>query len=254
MEGHGDHQSKDKPGGTHKGPFLCFLQVHERDCNTDFLLIILRDLLARRRNLKLVLMSATLNADAFSKYFSGCPVVSIPGRAHPVKEYRLEDVLELTGYEVAEDSDYAFKENKSKPPKISKSALRKLYHSKYSKTTINSLSIVDESIINYELVADLLEHISQKEDEGAILVFMPGFLEIKKTIEALYKKEIFQGNKVRIYPLHSSLTTEEQVLIFEVPPVGVRKIVVATSESIAVGVVALSEDLFTNSVSPQRHR
>lgn len=67
-----------------------YMQVHERDINTDFLLIILRDLLARRKSLKLVLMSATLNAETFSTYFSGCPTVSIPGRTHPVKEHRLE--------------------------------------------------------------------------------------------------------------------------------------------------------------------
>jgi hypothetical protein len=205
-------------------------EVHERDLNTDFLIIILRDLLARRTNLKLVLMSATLNAQAFSVYFSGCPVVTIPGRAHPVKENRLEDVLELTGYQVIEGSDYALKTDEKKPPKISKSLLRKLYHPKYSKSTINALAMVDENVINYELVAHLLEHIALNEDEGAILVFMPGFMEITKTIEELYKKELFQSNKVRIYPLHSSLTTAEQVAIFEVPPKGVRKVVVSTSE------------------------
>ena len=63
-------------------------EVHERDLNTDFLLIILRELLGRRKSLKLVLMSATLNASAFSDYFSSCAIISIPGRAHPVKEYR----------------------------------------------------------------------------------------------------------------------------------------------------------------------
>jgi len=63
-------------------------EVHERDLNTDFMLVILRDLLQRRKSLKLVLMSATLNAERFSNYFGGCPTVSIPGRAQPVKEYR----------------------------------------------------------------------------------------------------------------------------------------------------------------------
>jgi ATP-dependent RNA helicase DHX36 len=70
-------------------------EVHERDLNTDFLLIVLKDLLARRKSLKLVLMSATLNATAFSDYFGGCPVVSIPGRTFPVSQQRLEDVSAL---------------------------------------------------------------------------------------------------------------------------------------------------------------
>jgi HrpA-like RNA helicase len=50
-------------------------EVHERDLDTDFLLIILRELLANRPGLKLILMSATLNADMFSSYFgNGTPV------------------------------------------------------------------------------------------------------------------------------------------------------------------------------------
>lgn len=204
-------------------------EVHERDLNTDFLLIILKELLERRKNLKLILMSATLNAEAFSSYFMGCPVVSIPGRAHPVQEYRLEDILELTRYQVQEDSDYALQASESKPPKVSKSTLRKLYYPKYSKETIHSLSIVDETVINYELVVALLENIALNQGEGAILVFMPGMMEITKTIEEMYKKEFFQSDKVRIYPLHSSLSTTEQTAIFEVPPKGIRKIVVSTN-------------------------
>ena len=189
-----------------------------------------QDLLARRNDLKLVLMSATLNSDAFSSYFGNCPVVKIPGRTHPVTEFRLEDILEMTGHQVEEGSDYALPTNDSRPPKISKSALRKLYYPKYSKETIHSLSIVDEEAINYPLLADLLEHITLTKDEGAILVFLPGMMEITKAIEEMYKKEIFQTSQVAIYPLHSSLSTADQKAIFEVPPDGVRKIVVSTSK------------------------
>ena len=87
---------------------------------------------------------------------------------------RLEDVLKLTEdvYAVQAGSDYALKENA--PRKFSKSALRKMYYPRYSTKVIHSLSIVDETIINYELLAALLEKIATNEDEGAILVFMPG--------------------------------------------------------------------------------
>jgi HrpA-like RNA helicase len=81
-------------------------EVHERDLNTDFLLIILRQLLPKRPNLKLILMSATLNASMFAEYFGGAsnnaaaihsgagggafvvpvPMVEIEGRAHPVTQ------------------------------------------------------------------------------------------------------------------------------------------------------------------------
>lgn len=69
-------------------------EIHERDLNSDFLLIILRKLLPRRPDIKLILMSATLNAQLFSDYFGGCPIIEIPGRAFPVTVFHLEDVID----------------------------------------------------------------------------------------------------------------------------------------------------------------
>lgn len=68
-------------------------EVHERDKFCDFLLIALRDLLNKFRNLRIVLMSASIDTQAFTKYFNNCPVVSVPGKHFPVTEYYLEDVL-----------------------------------------------------------------------------------------------------------------------------------------------------------------
>ena len=62
------------------------------------MLIILRDLLSVRRDLKLILMSATLNADMFSTYFNHCPHIHIEGFTFPVHTFFLEDVVELVGY------------------------------------------------------------------------------------------------------------------------------------------------------------
>uniref|UniRef100_T1JES8 RNA helicase n=1 Tax=Strigamia maritima TaxID=126957 RepID=T1JES8_STRMM len=73
-------------------------EIHERDRFSDFLLIILRDCLAKFRNLKLVLMSAVLDIQLFVKYFNGCPVISIPGSVHDVQELFLEDILKCTGF------------------------------------------------------------------------------------------------------------------------------------------------------------
>jgi HrpA-like RNA helicase len=152
-----------------------------------------------------------------------------------VTEYRLEDVLQATGYEIMEHSDYAKKKQKGKPQneetnQLSKSALKKMYYPKYDSKVINSLSIVDESIVNYELIAKLLEYITLNNEAGAILVFLPGMMEITKTVEELYKNAFFtDSSKVVVYPLHSSLSTAEQTAIFEVPPEGVRKIVISTN-------------------------
>lgn len=53
-------------------------EIHERGMNEDFLLIILRNLLPQRPDLRLILMSATINADLFSKYFANAPTLHIP--------------------------------------------------------------------------------------------------------------------------------------------------------------------------------
>lgn len=62
---------------------------------SDFVLIILKRLLVARPDLKVILMSASVNAQQFADYFgSETPVCHIPGRLHPVEEYYLEDVIE----------------------------------------------------------------------------------------------------------------------------------------------------------------
>jgi len=206
-------------------------EVHERDLNTDFLLIILKDLLQRRKSLKLVLMSATLNAERFSDYFGGCPTVSIPGRAQPVQEYRLEDALQVTGHLVLQGSDCAKKRSSrdNDNDRLSKTTLKRLYPN-HNKNVIDSLDVVDESVTNYELIGSLIQYICTNLEEGAILVFLSGMKEITTAMEALTKIEYFQdSSNVVIYPLHSSLSNAEQKAIFENPPKGKRKIVLSTN-------------------------
>ena len=76
-------------------------EIHERDRFADFMLIIIRDLLPRYPRLRIVLMSATLHEELFSNYFGGCPVVRVPGFTYPVRDFYLEDILRVTGYEHA---------------------------------------------------------------------------------------------------------------------------------------------------------
>ena len=80
-------------------------EVHERNLDSDFLLIVLKELVRARKDIKVILMSATLDADLFAHYFAspagrgaaavGAPVISIPGFTYPVGEHYLEDALEL---------------------------------------------------------------------------------------------------------------------------------------------------------------
>ena len=78
-------------------------EVHERDINTDFLLVLLKDLVAKRRDLNVILMSATLDAEGFSKYFARgvavgeedrqVPYLSVPTQPRfPVEMIHLEDL------------------------------------------------------------------------------------------------------------------------------------------------------------------
>jgi len=73
-------------------------EVHERSIDTDFLLIILRSLLVRKPSLKVILMSATVDAQKFSAYLDGAPIIDVPGRTFPVRAMFLEDAVEVTGH------------------------------------------------------------------------------------------------------------------------------------------------------------
>jgi ATP-dependent helicase HrpA len=60
-------------------------EAHERSLNIDFLLGLLRRLLPRRPDLRVVVSSATLDAARFADFFGGAPTLAIPGRLHPIK-------------------------------------------------------------------------------------------------------------------------------------------------------------------------
>ncbi|NLF99630.1 MAG: ATP-dependent RNA helicase HrpA, partial [Lentisphaerae bacterium] len=60
-------------------------EAHERSLNIDFLLGILKRVLARRRDLKLIISSATLDVQRFSDFFDGAPILSVPGRLYPIE-------------------------------------------------------------------------------------------------------------------------------------------------------------------------
>ena len=60
-------------------------EAHERTIATDVLFGLLKKTLKRRPDLKLIVTSATLDADKFSEYFNKCPILSIPGRTYPVE-------------------------------------------------------------------------------------------------------------------------------------------------------------------------
>ena len=62
-------------------------EAHERSLNTDVLFGILKEISARRRDLKLIITSATMNAQRFADFFGGVPIYNIPGRTFPVQMF-----------------------------------------------------------------------------------------------------------------------------------------------------------------------
>lgn len=140
-------------------------EVHERTVDGDFLLYLLKQLLDRRRDLTVILMSATVEADEYARYFSQFSVgrVHIEGRTFPVQDIYLEWILSSTGY---------------RPP------LRRLKRDRNSDSDDfgegrgdlgEALRILDEGIIDYDLIARTVEFVCEStSDNGGILIFLPG--------------------------------------------------------------------------------
>ncbi|XP_075638582.1 DExH-box ATP-dependent RNA helicase DExH1 isoform X2 [Castanea sativa] len=215
-------------------------EIHERGMNEDFLLIILRDLLPRRPDLRLILMSATINADLFSKFFGNAPTIHIPGLTFPVAESFLEDVLEKTRYSIKSEFDN-FEGNsrrRRRQQDSKKDPLTELFedagidsqYKNYSVSTRKSLEAWSGSQLDLGLVEATIEYICRHEGDGAILVFLTGWDDISKLLDKV-KANNFLGDpsKFLVLPLHGSMPTINQREIFDRPPPNKRKIVLATN-------------------------
>eukprot|EP00850_Spirogloea_muscicola_P021523 SM000252S09075 [mRNA] locus=s252:79854:86589:- [translate_table: standard] len=282
-------------------------EIHERGMNEDFLIIVLRDLLPRRRDLRLVLMSATINAHLFSKYLGGAPMAHIPGYTYPVEELFLEDVLERTRHMIGDDKEGRGDRGGSWPASAAAAgqgrrvgrrsrdaapALPKdkdpmvdvfeqvditMEYGRYSPSTRASLEHWSPEVLDLDLVlflgsrlhrcfathgyrrvircpcdgleggalrvsafaalaaetategpcqvASTVDHICSSEAQGAVLVFLTGWDDIAKLAELLRGR---LGRAV-VLPLHGSMPTVNQKEIFQRPPHGTRKVVLATN-------------------------
>uniref|UniRef100_A0A7N0V4Q0 RNA helicase n=3 Tax=Kalanchoe fedtschenkoi TaxID=63787 RepID=A0A7N0V4Q0_KALFE len=214
-------------------------EIHERGMNEDFLLIILRDLLPRRPDMRLILMSATINADLFSKYFCNAPTIHIPGFTFPVAELFLEDVLEKTQYKIKSEFDN-YQRNSRRRGKLEdskKDPITALFedidvdvcYRKYSSATRQSLEAWSGSLLDFSLVEATIEYICRHEGDGAILVFLTGWDDISKLHDRVKENYFLRDPKFLVLPVHGSMPTINQREIFERPPPNVRKIVLATN-------------------------
>ncbi|RAL14921.1 RNA helicase [Aspergillus homomorphus CBS 101889] len=189
-------------------------EVHERSLDTDFLLALLRDVLRHRKDIKVILMSATLDANIFINYFGGrqsVGLVNIPGRTFPVDDYYLDDVIRDTGF-YPELTERDFDEETTS-----------------SSQSDEPLGKVLRSIgmgINYELIASTVRYIDAKlgDQPGGILIFLPGTMEIERCLNAV--RRIPNAHPL---PLHASLLPAEQRRVFLSAPKGMRKVIAATN-------------------------
>ncbi len=164
-------------------------EAHERSLNIDFLLGFLKTLLPRRPDLKLIITSATIDLERFSKHFGDAPIVEVSGRTYPVETW-----YRPLAAEVDEDGEALF----------------------------DDLS-VDEGILR------ALDEIAAHEREvgkrpGDVLVFLPGEREIRDAADMLRKANL---RHTEVLPLYARLTPAEQQKIFA--PMPGRKIVLATN-------------------------
>ncbi|KAH8922055.1 P-loop containing nucleoside triphosphate hydrolase protein [Atractiella rhizophila] len=208
-------------------------EVHERDVEIDLLLFVLRRALERRKKaglpmFKIILMSATVDPTLFQNYFHGAPIIDVPGRTYPVERKYFDDVVADLRKVIPHNSparwvwndravtDYIDKEVANPSPNM------------------KTLPTVDTP---YAFIAIMISWIMGKSDSGHVLVFLPGWDEIRK-VENMLKDQSefplipgvnFNSDKYEIHLLHSSIPVADQQKVFDLPPEGVRRVILSTN-------------------------
>ena len=150
-------------------------EAHERSLNIDFLLGYLKLLLPKRPDLKVIITSATIDVDRFSKHFNNAPVIEVSGRTFPVElNYRPLEDLELEG----RDADQRLQQG-----------------------VLSSLREIED-----------LERGSKGGRLGDVLVFLSGEREIRETAKFLRDARLAH---TEILPLYARLSAAEQNRIFQ---------------------------------------
>lgn len=184
-------------------------EAHERTLHTDILFGLLKDVARFRTDLKLIISSATLDAEKFSEYFDDAPVFKIPGRRFPV------DIC----YTKQPEADYI------------------------DACTITTLQIHMSQPLGSTPPDPSLEApgVDENGDEtspkkfqpsGDILIFLTGQEEVENAAELLEKRVKALGDQIPelvICKIYGALPSELQAKIFEPTPPGSRKVVIATN-------------------------
>ena len=150
-------------------------EAHERSLNIDFLLGYLKLILPKRPDLKVIITSATIDVDRFSKHFNDAPVIEVSGRTYPVDViYRPMEALELEG----RDADQRLQQS-----------------------ILSALQEIDEQ-----------ERAGKGSRLGDVLVFLSGEREIRETHQFLRDARLAH---TEVLPLYARLSAAEQNRIFQ---------------------------------------
>ena len=196
-----------------------------------------------------------MDADRFAAYWGkNTPRMHIPGFTHPVRDFLLEDVLSITGYippkngkkkkankgkwngggrkkSAWDDSEKSDDENESKV-EIEKQSKSMSQDTPFTPPLPleELLKRVNEAEIDYDLLSILVGRLvgtKEKDDDGSVLVFLPGAPEIARAQESILK--ITKGEKMLILPLHGGLQPKDQQKIFQSARKGTTKVILSTN-------------------------
>ena len=164
-------------------------EAHERSLNIDFLLGYFKQLLPKRPDLKLIITSATIDTERFSRHFGDAPVIEVSGRTYPV-EVRYRPLVE----------DKSTDDDKARAARDPQQAILE---------AVDELSVIDRE---------------KGSSPGHILIFFSGEREIREAAESLRKHHPPQ---TEILPLYARLSAAEQNRVFS--PSKHRRIILATN-------------------------
>ena len=194
-------------------------EAHERSLNIDFLLGYLREVLPRRPDLKVIVTSATIDAERFAKHFESggkpAPVIQVSGRMFPV-EQRWRPFGAAQAPKPASGAVEAQKAGSA--PAAKGSAPGSVRSAARSERDLN------------DAIAGAVDELWLQAGPGDILVFLPGEREIRDAADHLRKHVASaqaRGGPVEILPLFARLSQAEQERVFETG--NARRIVLATN-------------------------
>ena len=169
-------------------------EAHERSLNIDFIMGYLKQLLPRRKDLKVIITSATLDVNRFSNYFNGAPIFEVEGRSYPV-ELRYRPISEMT---IGSSDDDEFDDFEENLPRAVVAAVEECFQDAQEKG---------------------------HPEHADILIFASTEQEIRELQETLIKHG---PRHTEVLPLYARLALAEQQKIFN-PSGGGRRIIIATN-------------------------